>query len=223
MKHLLSAVALSVALISGGAVAAEQPATATVAATQQQQKDLLQVAQQGYNAMMNVQHARAALFNGQPDQAQKLAKEAQILLSSDSTDWSKFVKANKTAPLAGDNYVIINASMSVAEDFISTPAKQKAISQANEKIKAGDRQGALETLRLAGIGIVENQALMPLKQTQQNVAKALDLMKHSKYYEANLALKAAEDGIIIDSESVIGTPAAAPAATAHAATPAAAK
>ncbi|MDA1382124.1 hypothetical protein PCI56_27180 [Plesiomonas shigelloides subsp. oncorhynchi] len=38
MKHLLSAVALSVALISGGAVAAEQPATATVAATQQQQK-----------------------------------------------------------------------------------------------------------------------------------------------------------------------------------------
>ncbi|MDA1382123.1 YfdX family protein [Plesiomonas shigelloides] len=35
------------------------------------------MAQQGYNAMMNVQHARAALFNGQPDQAQKLAKEAQ--------------------------------------------------------------------------------------------------------------------------------------------------
>ncbi|MGL4270646.1 MAG: YfdX family protein, partial [Plesiomonas sp.] len=129
---------------------------------------------------------------------------------------------NKTAPLAGDNYVIINASMSVAEDFIPTPAKQKAISQANEKIKAGDRHGALETLRLAGIGIVENQALMPLKQTQQNVAKALELMKHSKYYEANLALKAAEDGIIIDSESVIGAPMVAPTA-AHTAAPAATK
>ncbi|MGL6116241.1 YfdX family protein [Plesiomonas sp.] len=204
MKNILSAVALSVAIFSTGAMAAEQPVAPAV--SQQQQKDALQVAQQGFSAMMNVQRARAALFNGQPAEAQKLVLKAKTELANDSIDWTKFIKIGKTAPLAGDNYVIVNASMSVAEDFVPTPIKQKAISTANEKIKAGDRKGALDTLRLAGIGIVENQALMPLKQTQQHVNKAIELMKEGQYYEANLALKGAEDGIIIDSESLIGTP-----------------
>ncbi|MGL4601665.1 MAG: YfdX family protein, partial [Plesiomonas sp.] len=170
MKKILSAVALSVAIFSTGAMAAEQPAVPTV--SQQQQKDALQVAQQGFSAMMDVQRARAALFNGQPTEAQKLVLKAKTELANDSIDWSKFIKAGKNTPLAGDNYVIINASMSVAEDFVPTPIKQKAISTANEKIKSGDRKGALDTLRLAGIGIVENQVLMPLKQTQQHVSKA---------------------------------------------------
>ena len=56
---------------------------------------------------------------------------------------------------------------------------------------------------MAGVGVTETQYLMPLKQTQQAVKKAQQLLKEGKYYEANLALKGAEEGIITDSVSLV--------------------
>jgi hypothetical protein len=38
-----------------------------------------------------------------------------------------------------------------------------------------------------------------VKTTEENVEKAIGLLKNHKYYEANLALKAAEDGAVIDT------------------------
>jgi len=40
---------------------------------------------------------------------------------------------------------------------------------------------------------------MPLKATAKHVDTAISLLKEHKYYEANLALKAAEDGLITDT------------------------
>ena len=62
--------------------------------------------------------------------------------------------------------------------------------------------GAMEELRLAGVGVMENQYLMPLKQTRNALADAQKLLDKKQYYEANLALKGAEDGIIVDSEAL---------------------
>ena len=39
------------------------------------------------------------------------------------------------------------------------------------------------------------------------MADAEKLVNDHKYYEANLALKAAEDGIVIDAVDLMGTPA----------------
>ena len=47
-----------------------------------------------------------------------------------------------------------------------------------------------------------NQYLMPLKQTRNALADAQKLLDKKQYYEANLALKGAEDGIIVDSEAL---------------------
>ncbi|HAI1492918.1 TPA: YfdX family protein, partial [Escherichia coli] len=44
--------------------------------------------------------------------------------------------------------------------------------------------------------------LMPLKQTRNALADAQKLLDKKQYYEANLALKGAEDGIIVDSEAL---------------------
>ena len=54
-------------------------------------------------------------------------------------------------------------------------------------------------MREAGIGVSVSRVLLPVKDTVKHVDKAMELMKAHKYYEANLALKAAEDGTIVDS------------------------
>ncbi|HEE1196103.1 TPA: YfdX family protein, partial [Klebsiella pneumoniae] len=107
------------------------------------------------------------------------------------------------AKMIADRYVIINASIALSEDYVATPEKESAIQSANEKLAKGDQKGAIDTLRLAGIGVIENQYLMPLNQTRKAVAQAQELLKAGKYYEANLVLKGAEEGIVVDSEMLV--------------------
>jgi hypothetical protein len=54
-------------------------------------------------------------------------------------------------------------------------------------------------LREADIGLSVSRVLMPVKDTITHVDKAIELFGEHKYYEANLSLKAAEDGLIVDS------------------------
>ena len=55
------------------------------------------------------------------------------------------------------------------------------------------------TLRAADVQVSATRMLMPLAATVKHVDSALSLLKEHKYYEANLALKAAEDGLITDT------------------------
>lgn len=104
--------------------------------------------------------------------------------------------------MIADRYVIINASIALSEDYVATPEK-RALSIRQRKAGEGDQKGAIDTLRLAGIGVIENQYLMPLNQTRKAVAQAQELLKAGKYYEANLVLKGAEEGIVVDSEMLV--------------------
>jgi hypothetical protein len=47
---------------------------------------------------------------------------------------------------------------------------------------------------------------MPLKTTQKHVKSAESLLDAKKYYEANLALKAAQDGLVIDTTALVDVP-----------------
>ncbi|STW20810.1 YfdX like protein [Klebsiella variicola] len=147
--------------------------------------------------------ARLALFHGQPESAKKLTDDAAALLAADDASWAKFVKTDATAKMIADRYVVINATVALSEDYVATPEKESAIKSANEKLAKGDQKGAIDTLRLAGIGVIENQYLMPLNQTRKAVAQAQKLLKAGKYYEANLVLKGAEEGIVVDSEMLV--------------------
>lgn len=153
--------------------------------------------------MRDVQFARLALFHGQPDSAKKLTDDAAALLAADDASWAKFVKTDAKAKMIADRYVVINASIALSEDYVATPEKERAIKSANEKLAKGDQKGAIDTLRLAGIGVIENQYLMPLNQTRKAVAQAQDLLKAGKYYEANLVLKGWNMGIVVDSEMLV--------------------
>ncbi|WP_392559721.1 YfdX family protein [Orbus mooreae] len=208
MKKIITATALSLALISSFSWAdagkTDAMQTATNSVTAQQLKDVALIAEQGFNAMHNIQYARLAIFGGKTDLAMKLTDQAAKLLADDSIEWKDFVKQAKDPALTkNDSYVVIDATISLAENYVVTPEKQSAIDKANEKLRKGDKKGALEELRLADIAVNETEYLMPLNITRQAVAKAQQLLKDGKYYEANLALLSTEEAIVVNSETLI--------------------
>ncbi len=205
MKKSILAMTLTTVLSVSGAAFADTgtaPQTTGSPLTASQWRTVDNIAKIGNEAMQDVQLARVSLFNGDTKSAKKLLSDAQQKINDDKTDWTKFIKKDKKTPVDGDNYIVINASMSINEDYQASDEKTKAIKNANEKLKKGDKKGAIETLKLAGITVVENEVLMPLKQTRTDIQKAIALFDDGKYYQANLMLLSAEEGIILDSETI---------------------
>lgn len=190
---------------SAWANTASTKTTSTVTTQASQQLNELEtVANQAFDAIRNVQYARLAIFNGDIESATKLTNDAAKLLAKDSINWDNFVRQTKDAKLAkNDKYVIIDASITLAENYVATPAKDSAITSANDKLKAGDKKGALEALKLAGVGVNETEYLLPLNQTRDAITRAQQLLKSGKYYEANLILRDAERSIVTNSNTLI--------------------
>jgi len=175
------------------------------------EKILEKVSKESNTAMRKVRWARVALFDGEPDSAKKFIEDAKkdlaaaekkapelvVTVKSQSKIGGKTISSEKTTETS--DFVPIDAWLVLSEDFVSTPEKDAKIKKANEHLKKGDRAKALEVLRAANIGVSVSRMLMPLKTTMKHVDKALALVKDHKYYEANLALKGAEDGLIVDS------------------------
>ncbi|HBP9027756.1 TPA: YfdX family protein [Escherichia coli] len=202
MKRILTTIALAASLAASVAVADTKTQDTSAAHHPVVTSEKMKMEQRGINIMRDIQYARLTLFSGDTEGAVKLINDANKLLTSEDTAWAQLVRKDKKTPQEGDVYVIINSQLTLAEDFTATPEKQKAIDEANKKLDKGDKKGAIEKLQLAGINISETQWLMPLKQTQQKVKSAQSLMAEGKYYEANLALKGAEDGTIMDTVSL---------------------
>jgi hypothetical protein len=89
----------------------------------------------------------------------------------------------------------VAGDLSIAEDFTKVPAKVDAVNKANDQMKNGDRDGAIETLRLADVTIRFTLAAVPLQKTIADVDTADGLLTARQYYEANLALKKVQDSV----------------------------
>lgn len=181
---------------------AAAPTAATMAQIQEEVADVLQVAMQGTNAVRDIWFAHLALFHGQPENAKKLTDDAAVLLAADDAGWAKFVRTDATTKMVVDRYVVVNTTVALSGDYVATPEEENAIKSANEKLAKGDQKRVIDALRLTGVGVIENQYLMSLNQTCKVVAWAQKLLKAGKYYEANLVLKDAEEGTVVDSETL---------------------
>lgn len=176
-----------------------------------QEQILDKVSQEGYMAMQEAGFARVAIFDGQLDEAVQLLEKARLHLATakkNAPELSVTVKAvekmgNKTidsAKMTETNDLIpIDAALTLADDFISTPEKTAKIKEANEHMKKGEHAKAHEILKEAGIGVSVSRVLMPLDFVTSQIEKADSLMKDHKYYEANLALKGATESLIVDT------------------------
>ncbi|MDP4024061.1 YfdX family protein [Methylobacterium sp. NEAU 140] len=180
-------------------------------------------------ARMFVSHAQSALDKAKTDDATFMKAEADLkspagmgtaanMAGNDGpkADAGKDAKADtkaasgKTASTQPTKWIPVDAQLVLADDFVVKNKDQaKAIDEANQHLKAGDRKGAIERLKLAGIEVDFTMAVVPLDKTVQGVNDAAKLIQDGKYYEANSALKGVEDGVRFDVIDATAVPQAA--------------
>ena len=102
-------------------------------------------------------------------------------------------------------WIPIDGQISLADTYVPTPEKTTHVTKANDHLKNGRAKEAVEELRLGNINVTYTYVMMPLTATTQCLADAMQLATEHKFYEANLSLKAAEDGLIVNSVSLVDT------------------
>ena len=159
------------------------------------------ISEAGYQAMRAITGARIAIFNAKPELAKQLVTSAAGYLDEVANDDAKYLVSEglaKSGSVAND-LIPIDGSLYVADTFISEPDNEQKLLDANEKLKAGDSKAAIETLKLAAIDVSMQRILMPLGATTENVKAAANLLDKGQFYDANLALKAAVDRLVVDT------------------------
>jgi hypothetical protein len=182
-----------------------------MAANKGADKLLDKVSKEGQAAMRDMRWARVAIIDGQTKLGEEMLGRAKKELANLAKQSPESVVTIRTKEKIGgkvvakeettetNDLVPIDAGLVFAEDYVATPEKQKKIEQANKHLAKGETSKAIVALRDADIDVSVSRVLLPVKDTVKHVDKAMELMKAQKYYEANLALKAAEDGAIVDS------------------------
>jgi hypothetical protein len=123
--------------------------------------------------------------------------------SSDTTSTGSTSAAQLKTPIA---WLPVDGAMAISEDFATTPEKKAALADANKNLKAGDRSGAIEQLKLAGMIVDVTLGVVPLEQTTTNVHQAAILINDGKYYEASQVLRAVQESERFDSRTISGQP-----------------
>ncbi len=92
----------------------------------------------------------------------------------------------------------VDGQMIVDENYVASPQKTAAIADANKSLERGDRKGATDKLKLAGINVDFTMAVVPLAKTTSDIDQAAMQIDDGKYYEANTTLLQAENGVRFD-------------------------
>jgi len=193
------------ALAANAPAEPDQKAAAAAAPTAADEQDSLKILGEAYSAIREIHAARLAIFNGEPDQAKTFVKDAENDLKAVKSKMKDFAVDTAAPTKDGDVYVPFDSTLALSEGFVPTVEKQKTLDTANEHLSKGEHQEAIKALRLANIDVRMSAALIPASASLDHVKKAQSLIAHKKYYEGNLALKAVEDSIVIqsyDTESV---------------------
>ena len=209
-----------------GAVSAQQTPAAPAPTMQQKAeaaRDFMKLSTDGAVAFRALHLARIAIFEADPVAAKKLVADTRAALAKAKVDSTAFMKAEAAlkvpkgmnvtpaaAPAAASGpamaWLPIDGQLTLGEDFVATPAKAAAVAEANKHLEKGQRKEAIEKLRLADVNVMFTMALAPLDRTMADVDMAAKLMGEGKYYEANAAMKKAEDGVRYDSVAAIAVP-----------------
>ncbi len=168
-----------------------------------------------YTAMREIRAARLAIFDGSGPAAISFVNDASKKLEAAKITNEKMKpKADEAKIEAG--LIPFDMSMSIAEDYTATPQRALKVKEANAHLAKGDRKTAIEKLRLADINVLTTVALLPVGPTMDHLTDAANLLEQDKYYDANLALKAIEDSVIVQAYDANGAPTKTPTKSAAA-------
>ena len=236
-KTLIAALTATALMAVGVARAENQPTSNQQKLTPQQisaDKDFGKVSADGAGGFQDLSLAQIAIFDGRIDDAKEFVTQAVAAFSKAKTDETVFNKAesalkppvdknavaNKSAASAKPadasktaqnqkpiSWLPVDGSIMIDEDFTAKNAKTAAVADANKSLKAGDRKGALEKLRLADVKVVVIVAVLPLEQTIDKVDQAAAMINDGKYYEASQELRqvqASERFDVVDDMATTG-------------------
>jgi len=231
-QSFIAALLAGTVLTSGGAFAAATPQTATPKADKSESsavdKDFRRISTDGATGFQDLILTRLAIFDGKIKLAKEYIEKSDTAFTKAKTDETVFTKAeadfkppaSKPAPAPVDDaaaaatktpvaWLPVDGQMVIGEDFQADPKKATAVAEANKKLKSGEREAALKTLKLADIDIDFTIAVVPLEQTISSVHQANVLIGEGKYYEASQALRSVEMAERYDSANFNGAPMAA--------------
>lgn len=179
--------------------AAAQPASPSAS------QDLVTTVDDALKAMREIRAARLALFDGNTGAAGPMVTAA-------AADMTAAQKAEKDYGIASKSgtpdtvYLPIETSIALAEGFTATPDTKGPVKAANDQMAKGNTRAAAETLKAANIDVAVSVALVPAGSALTHLTDAEALIRDGKYYEANLALKAVEDLVVVDTWSLADVP-----------------
>ena len=208
MNSMACAMAIGSATVANELAAqeAEVPAVQTAAADAMQQPDAMMVWEDGFNATRAMQEARVAIFDGDPDTCKQMLNQAYQSL--------ELVSKDETTAKTKTDLIPINGTLKLADTFVPNPQAAAHITKANQHFQRGESAMGIEQLRLGEIEVSFSRILMPLEATKKRLADAMELAEEEKFYEANLALKSAEEGLQFDQIKLFESP-KAPATSAN--------
>ena len=139
--------------------------------------------------------------NGQAASTSKTAPNDQV--SGQTADKSGGSSTDMKTPVA---WLPVDGELSITDDFSANPTKASAVADANKSLAKGDRQGALDKLRLADVDLGIVLAVVPVNQTISDVHQAAQLVDDGKYYEASQMLRKVQDSARFDVADIVGVP-----------------
>jgi hypothetical protein len=208
MNHISKcAVVVSITLVALPVFAAAKitPESAT-------DKDFGRLSTDGSKVLQDVGMARLAIFNGQLADAKRYTDEAMTAIVFTKAEADLKPPSSMKQPASGMasttpiKWVPMDGSMTLGEDYTATPEKSAGVSKANEQLKKGEHEKAMDTLKLANVDVSFVTELAPLEKTSSGIKQATQLLNSGKYYEANQALKGVEDGFRYDVTDVDSAP-----------------
>ncbi|UHD14877.1 YfdX family protein [Thiocapsa bogorovii] len=169
------------------------------------EKDFVKVSEDALLTMRDLHSARLAIFNGLTDQARTYVDASVARVEDAVKDAEKYALATKKPPM-DDSYVPFDASLTVMDTLEPSPEKAEHIKKANNHLRRGEKKEALEVLKVGEIDVAVTAGLVPLKFAKEHIDDAAKLIGEGKYYEANLALKAVEDAVVIETFALDAVP-----------------
>ncbi len=193
------------------------------------------VSADGASAFMDLTLTRLAVFDGRIDAAKKYIDKAENALSKAKTDETRFLKAEanlnatRNTPMSNGGaspptadqqnssnndqqnasnveWLPVDASITIDEDFTASPEKKAAVADANKSLGKGDRNAAINKLKLSGVNVDVTVLAVPLNDTIAKVQQAANMINGGKYYEASQLIKQVQDSARSDVMDFEGMP-----------------
>ncbi|MFV0281041.1 MAG: YfdX family protein [Rhodoblastus sp.] len=215
VRTVLLATVGALALVSAAVAKDAAPVNKEITAAL---NDANKFSKDGAEAFRDIHMARLAIYSADPALAKKKIGEAAAALEKASANATLIEKseaelmskagapADAKASTEKVKWLPFDGTLSLAEDFVASAEKAKAVAEANAHLAKGEKKEALERLKLADIDLMYTTALAPMSKTVAGVATAKEELEKGKYYEANATLKGVEDAVRYVTVSVLETP-----------------